>query len=526
MARKFASRRRKARRHVLSKARGIVHPRVQAVGPEHFAFLCVDCAKARSKMMLADFYGRVLIEPTAVAHDRFSLDAAVQTLRQAIAQYLLKDVVVVVERTGSYHRVVQRSFARSGFEVRVIHPFVTKQYRLPADPGNKTDETDLSAMFRAAVNGFGILEHEPDPLYQRLQLLARHRRDLVQTRVAIQQKMLEHLEIFMPGYSKCVSDVFESEIALWVAKNIGSAQAIAEAGLANLIQQLSQAGVRRQTPTVEKIVAWARSAPQAEESASLHRRFFLELDAYRGPKLQDVHRLEIELAELLAQTPYVLLLSIPGINVVSAAEFAGEAGPIEHYPNSRAIVGRAGLYPSRYQSDQVDHCDGRLIKFANRDLRSAIMIIADNLLNHNEHFRLLAASWRLKGKDPRDVRVRMAGRFCRIAYQLVAGRQVFCHPCSRESDYVLDKLVKFSVEHNIAHEQFQKNLVAAAGQFSGSAREEETVLLTARLARVQKQRGAGPRSLGEILSEVLAKLGVQLVRSNESGEADLTERLS
>jgi hypothetical protein len=27
------------------KPRGVVHPRVQAVGPEHFGFVCIDCAR-------------------------------------------------------------------------------------------------------------------------------------------------------------------------------------------------------------------------------------------------------------------------------------------------------------------------------------------------------------------------------------------------------------------------------------------------------------------------------------------------
>ena len=61
---------RTAQPHALHKPRGVVHPRVQAVGPEHFAFLCVDCAKARSKIMLADFYGRVVLEPTTVEHNQ------------------------------------------------------------------------------------------------------------------------------------------------------------------------------------------------------------------------------------------------------------------------------------------------------------------------------------------------------------------------------------------------------------------------------------------------------------------------
>ncbi len=68
---------------------------------------------------------------------------------------------------------------------------------------------------------------------------------------------------------------------------------------------------------------------------------------------------------MLVRTPYVLLLAFPGINVASAGEFAGEMGPISHYAHARAITGRAGLYPSRYQSDQVDLCDGALVRCAN-----------------------------------------------------------------------------------------------------------------------------------------------------------------
>jgi transposase len=527
MAIRFASaKRRKARPYVLHKPRGVLHPRVQAVGPEHFGFLCVDCAKARSKMMLADFYGRVLIEPTTVEHNRFSLDAAVQSVRGAMAQHDLKDVIVVVERTGRYHQIVQRTFTKAGFEVRILHPFATKQFRQPANPGNKTDDTDLSAIHRAAVAGFSLSEHKPDPILVCLQLLARHRRSQVRNKVAIQLKMLEHLEAYMPGYSRCVSDLFDSDVAMWVARNLGSADAIVSTGVIDLVRRLRQAGIRKNIPVVEKIVAWARSAPPADEPASLHRRFFTELDEDRVSKLRSIRAIEAELAQQLVLTPYVLLLSIPGISVVSASEFGGEAGPMERYRSARAISGRAGLYPSRYQSDQVDRCNGKLIRCANRDLRYALTVIADNLLRCNEHFRILGASWRLNGKDPRDVHVKVAGRFCRIAYQMVAGRQVYRHPCARERDYILEKLIAFAADHEIPPEQLQRILDAATDQLPPAACHEEGIPLVAKLTRVRKRRGAGPQSLGEILPEVLAKLGVALVKSNESGEADLTERPS
>jgi transposase len=515
--------RRKPQPHSLHKPRGVVHPRVVAVGPEHFAFVCVDCAKARSRLMLADFYGRVLLEPTTVEHNRSAFDTSVMAVRAAMARHHIQDVIVVIERTGRYHGPVQRAFRQAGFEVRIVHPYTTKQYRLPADPGNKTDDTDLSAIHRAAVNGFGLAEHEPDPISVRLQLLARHRRDSVRKRVALQQQMREHLQSFMPGYSRCVGDFFDSPVTLWAARNLGSAEAIARADVAGLSQQVRQAGIRVHRSTLEKIVAWARSAAPAEEPVSLHHRIFLELDADQQAKARTIRAVEGELAGLLAATPYVLLLGVVGINVVSAAELAGEMGPIERYAGARAITGRAGLFPARYQSDRVDHRDGALVRHANHDLRYAILMIADNLIKCNDHFAVLAAGWRLKGKDARSIRVQAAGRFCRIAYQMVAGRMTFRHPCARRRDYILDKLIRFSLEHSTAPDQLMRDLDAAVAQLPRTAYGEEAAPLAEELARVQKSRWSGPHPLGMILPAVLAKLEVDLVRSTRSGEADPTE---
>jgi len=222
------------------------------------------------------------------------------------------------------------------------------------------------------------------------------------------------------------------------------------------------------------------------------------------------------------RTPYVLLLGIPGINVVSAAEFAGEMGPIDRYPTGRAITGRAGLYPSRYQSDRVDYPDGALVRCANRGLRRAIMIIADNLIKCNAHFRILATGWRLGGRDARAVRVQVAGRFARIAYQMVAGRKAYRHPSCNEKDYVIKKLIAFHNEHGSDVDQLMGDLDAAVAQLPRSEYREEAVPLADELDRALSKRGKGPRLLSEILPVVLAKLGVKPVQSPESGEANLT----
>src|SRR5438094_4403482 len=85
---------------LVHKPSGTFHPRVQQVGPEHFGIVSVDCAKARSKWMLCDFFGTILVPPTVVEHNRAAFAAMVAQVREAVAAHGLQDLLVAVERTG------------------------------------------------------------------------------------------------------------------------------------------------------------------------------------------------------------------------------------------------------------------------------------------------------------------------------------------------------------------------------------------------------------------------------------------
>jgi transposase len=290
------------------------------------------------------------------------------------------------------------------------------------------------------------------------------------------------------------------------------------AGVTALCHSLQQAGIRFQQRTVAKVLAWAEQAAPGDVAASQHLRFALALYADRQRKTQEILTLEREIAHRLAPTPYVLLLSFPGINVVSAADFAGEMGPIEHYANGKSITGRAGLRPARYQSNKVDKGDGPLVRNCNRALRAAILIIADNLSTCNHHFQALAAAWAAQGKDPRHSRVKVALRFCRIAFQMVAGRQVFRHPCLPGRHYILDKLTAFHREHDTPMTDVLRDLQAAVGQVPPREHPAEAKPLHEELKKIQEGHRRGPQPLGAILPLVLARLGVGVVQSDGSGE--------
>ena len=495
---------------ILGKPNGVIQPRVQAVGPERFGVVAVDCAKARSKWMLCDFYGKVLVPPTSVEHQRAQLQAAVLQLREACRRHDLRDHLVAVEMTGTYHRPVQRAFREAGSETRLVHPFASRHFRLPAHADRKTDDNDLEAIFRAAVNGFGLLEPAWDETYRQLQLFARHRRDLVQKRAKLQCQIRQYLERCLPGYAALFpdDDLWARPAAMFLARRAGTPETLRRAGVPGVTRWLRAEKLHSQSRTVERILAWAGNAAEPDPLAPHLARVWQALHDDWQAKTRQIVRLERDLAEILVKTPYVLLLSYPGINVVSAVELAGEMGPIEHYAHAKAVTGRAGLFPSRYQSDEVDRADGPLAHHRNARLRAAWMRVADNLVKCNAHFRGKFQLWKRQGVDSRDIRCRVANRAVRSVFQMVSGRRLYRHPGRLDRLYVLDKLLVFHREHGTPPHEILRDLNRAAAQIPNHEHAAEAVPLQQRCERACRSRRSGPQQIGTLLVAVLARLGV------------------
>src|SRR5207244_3283864 len=104
-------------------------------------------------------------------------------------------------------------------------------------------------------------------------------------------------------------------------------------------------------------------------------------------------------------------------------------------------------------------------------------------------------------------------------YHIVAGRQVFQHPATRERGYILEKLIAFHGEHDTSMNQVLPDLDAAVTQLPASAHAAEAVPLVRELDRIRSGRRRGPQPLGDILPVVLARLGATTVQLEASGGA-------
>jgi transposase len=502
------------KRQNVQKPSGIIGPRVQKVGGERFALVCIDPAKHRSEWMMADYFGKVLIPPQTLTHQAAFFKLAALQIREATEKHDIEDLIVVVERTGNFYLVPKRAFAKAGFEVRVVHPFATKQYRMPADPGNKTDETDLYAQHRAAVAGFGLCESELPSPYRELQLRVRHRRNLVEKASSIACQIREHLHLSMPGYSAIFDHLLDHRSAMAIARCCDSPQKVIELGHTGLSRYLRKEMIRYQPRTVDKVLAWAsQAAGDSICNGPLHHAIWTDLEELYLHFQQQIGAIEQALASDVVKTPYVRLLALPGINVTSAAELAGELGPIYQYANANAITGRAGLFPSRHQSDRTDQ-SGPLIRQANRRLRCVLMRVADNLACHCAYYRGHADVDRARGLDVRASRVKIAKRFTRLCFACVAGDEPMKHPAFRKPDSILEKLREFHHAHKTPMDQLLADLKTTVEQLPYNTRCREAEVVKAVLQQNATRR-RGEIEIGALLPAVLARLGIHTTEGIE-----------
>lgn len=427
---------------------GSLRKRIREVGPEHFGLLLVDSGKRHYAVRLTNFFGDDLWEPEPVRSHRIALEAMMAEVERQMAKHGLTDLVVGIERTGRWHQPVKQMVEKK-WPVKMIHPFTTKQLRQPASSGIKTDPIDLTAMLRAMICGYGTEDLElPEPWLE-FRLVSRARADLVGKRACLKTQCAGRMEALLPGYTDLFGDLWKTPAAAALIAAYPSARKLLRADAERIMERLSRMGVKCQRSTVDRVRAWAAQAAPADAGAAVHQRILRDHLAVIRHLTVLIDRYEADLLGLLVQTPVVLLLSITGLNVVSASDYGSEMGPDEHYIGAKNVTGRAGLFPARYQSDGTDHADGPVVAGRNARLRQTIIDIAHNLLSRNPYFQ----AWRRlpdhKDLENKEARVAVGNRYVRISFHMLRHRTVFNHPLAGRQDSVLCKLLAFGRDRRV-----------------------------------------------------------------------------
>jgi transposase len=332
--------------------------------------------------------------------------------------------VIGIEATGALHRAwaaeVERRWPGS---LRIFAPSQTQAARAQLGSRRfKTDDRDCAALVWLLRQGAG----RPAGSSQVEALLAavRHRRQLVDARRVLQQRLHDQLNALCPGLSAPAGH----GRVLGLEDTSGRAVlacAVAFAGRAPSPRSLLGRAPGRLSDANARFWSerWKRLLAPPADAEQRAQRLGRDVERWLGLR-EDIAALEAQLAELLAGTDGQILTTLPGVAAVRASGFAAHTLPIERWPTPEHLYSATGLAPASYQSASVTR-RGRISRQGLPEHRDALMAIAWGLSHHSPAFAERDRELRARGFRPIQARVALARHACRLCWRLLHSQQPY-----------------------------------------------------------------------------------------------------
>lgn len=364
----------------------------------------LDWAKEEHRVCVLDGDGRLLSERRVIHDERGITSLCALLVELGVGR-------VAIERPDGL--LVER-LLEAGLVVLAIHPNQMKAARPRfRAAGGKSDSFDAFclaelAQLRYDHHRFRVLTPDSDET-KALRALTRAREDLVQTRVALANRLRAELEVFWPGAAVIFADV-DSPIALAFLERYPSPQDARGLGEKRLSGFLARHGYCGRKAAFE-LLARLRSAPTGttgELEAEARRTVVLALAATLRPLIEQIRLLSSQIAHAVRAHPhgevFLSLFRDPN-STLTAARLVAEIGDCrERYPNTEALAADAGMSPVATESGKRKAAAFR--RACDKRLRDAVATLANTTRHHNPWAKDVYRRARERGLDhPHAIRV-------------------------------------------------------------------------------------------------------------------------
>lgn len=362
----------------------------------------IDWAEEEHAVCVLDESGRRLFE-RRIAHD----EEGIASLCALLVEWGVGHVAI--ERPDGL--LVERLLV-AGLSVLAVHPNQLKASRPRFSvSGGKSDGFDafvLAELARTDRHRFRILSPDSDDT-KALSALTRAREDLVQTRVALANRLRAELAAFWPGAARIFAEI-DSPIALSFLERYPSpddARRLGEKRLSGFLARHRYCGRRAAPELLERL----RSAPRGragEAETEARRTAVLALVAALRPLAKQIGLLSSQIAGAVRAHPdgeiFLSLFRDPK-STLTAARLVAEIGDCRtRYPTSEALAADAGMCPVAVESGKRKVAAFR--RACDHRLRDAVATLADATRHHNPWAKDVYRRARARGCDhPHAIRV-------------------------------------------------------------------------------------------------------------------------
>lgn len=398
----------------------------------------IDVSKVLQKAMIVNYYGESIESSFSFMVSQTGMNFLIDKIERAKRSLQTNKVFIGIEATGHYYEDIVRILMNQGYSVHIINPASTHEERKQHLTYTKTDDIDLYLIAEALIGNKATNSKLSKGSYKQLQHLTRARRSEIEKRSRIKVEIRTyHDQIWreFQGYStlvdgklktKAIFSDFWGKASVHILTHYPHASQIIDLGEVGL-RQLSKAhNLKIRKSVIDKLLYAAKesvSKPLEELSSEI---FLLKqkLKDYEY-HTKNIQTYEKEIERLFIQTNGVLLLTVPGIGLVTAAEIFCEIGDLTHFTNASQLIKKAGTNPVIKQSGPGAGYAGRISKQGNANLRRAVYNAGRSLSIHNKALKPFATRLRDKGKKAGSVYIAMGNKFLKIAFAMLTKEEPF-----------------------------------------------------------------------------------------------------
>ena len=379
------------------------------------AVVAVDVGKRSAALLVSDPQRHRLLGPLDFPMSGAGL-AQVITKTQAVLPAGL--IRVGVEAAGHYHRPLLSPSVWPGWQVVELNPaHVSEQRRVMGRRRIKTDALDLEAITELLLAGRGVVVGEPLAVITELTAWAGHRHRRVAARVATKNQLLAQLDRCFPGLTLALPNVLNTRVGRLVAQDFADPHRLTALGATRFIRFAAAHGLRVRRSVADRLIAAARDALPCPDAVSARQILAADFELLTSLEEQ-LQAAEAHIAQLLPQTRFAPLLTVPGWGVVRASNYAAAVGDPERWPGASQLYRAAGLSPTQYESAGRRR-DSSISREGSVVLRRALIDLGVGLWHSDPAAKRYGQRLRDRGKPGGIICCALAHRANKIAYALV-----------------------------------------------------------------------------------------------------------
>lgn len=378
----------------------------------------VDIAKHQHVAVAEGPEGRSS-KPFAFANSHVGFCGLLTWIQQQLQVMGVETMVLGMEPTGHYWRPLAEWLLARGYQIQLVSPLHTHRAKELLDGSPlKSDTKDARVIADLVRQGRCRQWVVPQEVYQQLRYLADWRRRLVEERAMLLNRLHRVMDLLFPELLPLFGRL--DGLGLHAVLRVAPTPAeVRQLGLERLTEVLRRHSRGHLGQTRAQAILDAAMTSIGCSSGANALRWELQAIQQRMAELA-WRRDEIEgrMAALLDEIDYAqLLLSIPGIGVVTVAVMLGELGDLRGYHNARQVLKMAGLNLYETSSGQKQG-NKHITKRGRPHLRQILYMTTVRMMRHGRPLRELVVR---AGKTRPTVPLIVAGmrRLLRAMFAMV-----------------------------------------------------------------------------------------------------------